>query len=300
MTAPTDPRPDGPLPADASGVVVMAVHRPDPVLLRRQVASVQAQTAAGWRCLVGLDGVDPPTRQLLDALVGDDPRFDVVEYPDNVGVYRHFERLLADLPADAAWVALADQDDRWYPDKLDTLLATLRQPGVTAVTGLARLVDQHGVVLGRTRRRPGGLAATLLHNQLTGSLSVLRRSVVDLALPFPPATDIAIHDHWLAVCAAWTGRIELCDEVVQDYVQHEGNVLGEARTRTAGETRRVDQLGGVRPFLGHLVRHRWGWRVAMARGLLDRSEHRHVPVLVRAVGRGGPAPSPPRRRVGRP
>ena len=98
------------------GVVVMAVYRPDPVLLERQIESLRIQTVADWRCMIGIDGADSETHHLLKDLTGDDARFEVSEYADNVGVYRHFERLLREVDGDAAWVALADQDDYWYLD----------------------------------------------------------------------------------------------------------------------------------------------------------------------------------------
>src|SRR4051794_12492211 len=100
----------------AGGAIVMAVHRPDPELLVRQIRSLQAQTNRDWTCLVGLDGVDAPAVAQLAALVGNDPRFQMHAFVDNVGHYRHFERLLGMVPVEASWFALCDQDDRWRPD----------------------------------------------------------------------------------------------------------------------------------------------------------------------------------------
>ena len=45
--------------------------------------------------------------------------------PRRLGFYRNFERALSLVPADADYVALADQDDAWRPEKLATLLAAL-------------------------------------------------------------------------------------------------------------------------------------------------------------------------------
>ena len=213
------------------GFVVMAVFRPDPALLTRQIDSLQAQSVADWRCLIGIDGVDPEVRALVLDLVDADVRFEVREYEDNVGVYRHFERLLDSVPVGAAWVSLADQDDVWYTDKFERLLTVLDGPGVAAVSGQARLVDTSGAVLGTTDRLSADLGQLLLRNQVSGALVLFRRSVLDLALPFPGATDIAIHDHWLGVCAAAMGRVVVEDVRVQDYVQHAANVLGSVTAR---------------------------------------------------------------------
>lgn len=276
----------------------MAVHRPDPDLLRRQIESLRAQTLTAWTCRIGVDGTDPTASSLISEIVGGDPRFSVVPYDENVGVYRHFERLLAEVALDAPWVALSDQDDRWHPGKLAQLTDVLSD-GVSAVSCQALVVDRDGTVLGHTDRRSADLSDLLLRNQLTGSLSMWRRDVLDLALPFPRATDIAIHDHWLAVCAAALGEVRVLDAPLQDYVQHGANVIGEAGpTRVRDEMRRAVGHGGLRAHLDHAADHRWQWRVAMAQAMLERgragaalplltdvASARVTPHVVRQVGR---------------
>jgi len=80
-----------------------------------------------------------------------------------------------------------------------------------------------------------------------------------------------MHDHWLAVCAAALGEVRVIDEVLQDYVQHDGNVLGETGPTTVrAELRAARDHGGIRAHLDHAARERWAWRVAMARGLVER------------------------------
>ena len=283
-----------------AGAVVMAVYRPDRSLLERQVRSLQQQEVADWTCVVGIDGHDPETHRFVRDLLADDARFSVHHFGDNVGVYRHFERLLALLPlAEVGWVALADQDDDWYPEKLTLLLPVLTSPGVTAVVGRARVVAD-GRPTHVTERRVGDFASTLLINHVTGSLAVFRADVVAASLPFPPGNDDAIHDHWLAVCAAARGRIVQADAVVQDYVQHGGNVIGESGRHTFRDA--LDGLraaGGPLRLVDEYVGGRWAWRMQMAR----TSRERHVPadavrmaeavaagrlrpVIARAVARG--------------
>lgn len=249
------------------GFIVMPVYKPEPELLRRQLQSLRAQSETHWACLIGLDGSDDTAADLVAGLVLGDGRFRVRVYDDNVGVYRHVERLLADTPPEAAWVALADQDDEWYPFKLRVLLARLTA-GATVVSGQARVVDADRRVLGSTERRGGSLVDLLLRNQITGSLTVYQPEVVRRALPFPAATSIAVHDHWLAVVAAALGRVDVLDVQVQDYVQHGANVLGESPgTSVRSEWRAARARGGVRTHLTWVSDQQWGWRVNMAQSL---------------------------------
>ena len=67
----------------------------------------------------------------------------VVDNAERLGFYFNFERALGLVPPEAEAVALCDQDDEWYPDKLATLLAALRE-GHTLVYSDQRIVGAGG------------------------------------------------------------------------------------------------------------------------------------------------------------
>lgn len=160
------------VPMRGRGFVVMAVYRPDPHLMELQISSLVAQTESDWDCLIGIDGEDLRTLRLVEGLIQGDQRMRVREYADNLGVYRHFERLLMEVPGNASWVALADQDDVWHPTKLARLTEALAVPGVMAAMCQARVVNAGGTVLGFTDRKSAELGDLLLRNQVTGSLTM--------------------------------------------------------------------------------------------------------------------------------
>lgn len=270
------------------GAIALAVYRPLPHLLGEQIRSIAAQSLVHWTCHIGIDGADAVALELVTRLVQDDDRFVVHHYDDNVGIYRNFERLLRERDQAAPWLALSDQDDSWDHDRLERLVQVLNHDaGVTAVVGQARLVDARGRLLGHTRRRDVPLRALILDNQVTGSLAVFRSAALDLAVPFPEPTAVAYHDHWLGVVAASTGRISFLDHLVQDYVQHEENALGEEGRR--GPMARLKSLAAesARPshMLARLATERWGWRSRMASTLMTRLHGRQVPPDVRDFAR---------------
>ncbi len=106
-------------------VICMATYNPAPELLQTQIRSIREQTYGNWRCVISDDCSSRAGADALAAAVGDDPRFTVSRSPRRLGFYRNFERALTLVPAGAPLVALADQDDRWHPDKLATLVAAL-------------------------------------------------------------------------------------------------------------------------------------------------------------------------------
>jgi hypothetical protein len=246
------------------GFVIVAVHHPKRDLLVRQIRSIADQTVREFRCLIGIDGADPDVTAFLSGIVGSDPRFEIREYADNLGIYRHMERLLAAVPRDVAWVALADQDDYFYPDKFAVLADVLATDGTTAVIGQARVTTAEGAVLSTTRRRAGSIDDLILLNQMTGGASMFRREVLDFATPFPPPSRRAVHDHWLAAVAAGVGAVVTTSAVVQDYVQHGDNLIGEQGNDEFRRRMSSAPRLGIRRWLEAELGSVWEWRRAVS------------------------------------
>ncbi len=259
MSAKTaDPRP-GPVQLGSRPELIsicMATHNPDPDLLAAQVASIRAQTDRDWICVVSDDCSEPASLARIRVELGDDPRFSLSPSERRLGFYRNFERALRLAPSEAALVALADQDDRWFPEKL----AVLR--GAIGHSQLAysdqRLVSPDGEVLADTywttrRNNHTNLASLLIANTVTGAASIFRRELLSYALPFPPAPGYPYHDHWLGLVALATGSLAYVDRPLYDYVQHGDAALGHARANAPASARMawLHRLRrGRRPMVG--------------------------------------------------
>jgi glycosyltransferase involved in cell wall biosynthesis len=223
--------------------ICMATHQPDPELLRAQLESIRAQTDEDWTCVISDDCSEPDRYQEIVRLVGDDRRFSVSRAPEWIGFYRNFERALRLAPRDARLIALSDQDDVWHPDKLATLRASIGDAPL--VYSDQRLVDPDGRVLretmwvGRSNNRTN-MASMLVANTVTGAAALIRRDVVERALPFPDCPGIEFHDHWLALVALATGRLRYVDRPLYDYVQHPDAILGRVIGPDASARRRRD------------------------------------------------------------
>ncbi|MFN8112841.1 MAG: glycosyltransferase [Solirubrobacterales bacterium] len=232
--------PLGPVDPAAAGsgliAVAMATFNPDMDLFRAQVESLRSQTDTNWVCVVNDDRSRPDRYREIVAELDGDSRFVVSRADRRLGFYRSFERALTLVPAEAELVALSDQDDRWYPDKLATLRAEIGKAKL--VYSDQRLVDTDGNVLAGTywtnrRNNHTNLLSLLIANTVTGAASMMRREVVERALPFPAVPGEQYHDHWLGLVAMSMGDVAYVDRPLYDYVQHDAAALGH-RAANAG------------------------------------------------------------------
>ncbi len=224
------------IPAEREGsqpliAICMATYDPPPELLRHQVESIRAQTHPNWICVISDDCSRPDRFESIRAAVGDDRRFVISRSARRLGFYLNFERALAMTPTRARYVALSDQDDVWYPEKLAVLLREIGQAALAYSD--ARIVGRGGEVIlgtywGARANNHTDLHSLLVANAVTGAASLFRRDLLDAVLPFPPAQFAHYHDHWIALVALAVGGIEFVDRPLYDYVQHGQAALGHA------------------------------------------------------------------------
>lgn len=211
-------------------VICMTTYNPPLDLLRAQLDSLVRQTHQRWLCVISDDGSRPEIVQRIAELAAGDRRFQLHRQTARVGAYRNFERCLTLVPPGADYVALADQDDDWYPDKLATCLRAFRDD-VGLVYSDMHIVTRGGERISDsywTTRRNNftSLAALLWANTVTGAASVFRAALLDEILPFPSPIGDAFHDHWIACVALVRGSIAYVDRPLYAYRQHAANVVG--------------------------------------------------------------------------
>jgi glycosyltransferase involved in cell wall biosynthesis len=117
-------------------VVIPTRGRPD--LLQRAVQSALAQTLRAIEVVVVIDGEDPGTRAAMERVVRQDPRLQVLALANSVGGSDARNR-----GVDAAageWIAFLDDDDEWFPDKLQAQLDAVTPATAPIVIGTCRMI----------------------------------------------------------------------------------------------------------------------------------------------------------------
>ena len=213
-------------------VICMATYNPKELRFRQQIESIIRQDYTNWICIVCDDGSEESRKKYMREILAEDLRFFFMENPDNVGFYYNFERCLELVPTTAKYIALADQDDYWYPNKLSECLRKL--VGKTQLVYCdMRIVHENGEILSETywKNRKNyykskDIDLLAIANTVTGAASVFRASLLDKILPFPPRYGELYHDNWIAIIASGSGGIDYVNTALYDYIQSGENIIG--------------------------------------------------------------------------
>jgi len=232
--------------------------------LEEQLQSILDQTLRPTEIVVSDDGSTDGSADLVLGIFGAwqtrnpgaEVSLRVLRNATPLGVTANFEQALSACTGEL--IALSDQDDVWHADRLDRIVSVFgRRPSLYLLHTDARLVDAQGHPLGTTLLDTLGVSAEdrnavhggraidalLRRNIVTGATAVVRRSLVERARPFPASW---VHDEWLAMVAAASGEMDLLDEPLVDYRQHEGNQIGASSLDLGGRLGRLTASRGAR------------------------------------------------------
>jgi len=207
--------------------------------LEAQLESIGAQTAGDWRLYARDDGSSDATVELLRRAAAREPRVRLVPSgARNLGAPASFGVLLQHaLDRGERHVFLADQDDVWLPDKCARMLAAMAEREQAAGASTPILVHSDLCVVAEDlsvvhasfaaqqgfRAEDDRGARLLLANTVTGCATLVNAALLRCALPMPR---VAMHDWWLAQCAAVFGEVHFVDSPTVRYRQHGANAVG--------------------------------------------------------------------------
>jgi glycosyltransferase involved in cell wall biosynthesis len=208
-----------------------------------QLASIAAQTRPPDELVVCDDGSTDATLECIRDFARTAPfPIRVFENEKNIGSTKNFERAIELCEGD--FIAFADQDDVWSPEKLQRLEETLANESAGLVFTDGEVVDESlrplgqrvwqtirfGAVEQRLFREGRAFAVLLDHNVVTGAAMALKAEFKKLILPFPD--DLThdgipvIHDWWTALLIAAVGDVFFVSEPLFKYRQHAGQQMG--------------------------------------------------------------------------
>ena len=192
--------------------------------LQQQLNSLAVQNYTCLEIIIVDDCSTDKSFDILRKFQMGNPKVKLHRNEENIGFVKNFSKAISLCTGD--YIALCDQDDVWFSDKISKLVAAIGEGDL--VYSSVRLIDSHGVELNEIFPRRNKLygrcyLGLLLSNCITGHASLVKRSVTNRALPFPQ--HVKVHDHWLALVAATGKGIVYHDEVLSLYRKHSDNAL---------------------------------------------------------------------------
>lgn len=234
--------------------------------LQPQLDSLERQTRKPHELVVCDDRSSDATVEIVQAFARHAP-FDVHLHvnEERLGWRGNFVKASGLCSHDL--IAFCDQDDVWYPDKLQIVVRAFEDPAVLLVHHNADLIDANGVAydtlspVTTERRVIGALSRPTHWSNPLGLTMVFRAALAQYNDLWPESGDLAVpgqraaHDQWFYFLATNLGTVVSLPERLLGYRQHQGNSVGWEEAASAGRptaqsvvagTDRVLQM--LRPF----------------------------------------------------
>lgn len=195
--------------------------------LEEQIDSILRQTYNNIELIVTEDCSTDSTRTMLKKIASKHNNVHVYFNETNLGLVRNFEKAVG--YAQGKYIAFADQDDVWLPEKIQLLVDNIGDNML--VYSDSAYIDAEGCLTGKKissyRNMMSGKNLYALDSDsgiwIAGHATMFRRELLDLALPFPVYIS---HDTWLAYIAMLKGTIIFVPDALVLYRQHGNNMVG--------------------------------------------------------------------------
>ena len=201
--------------------------------LEDQLRSICNQTYRNLEVIVSDDCSTDGTVEILE-------EFNIkygIDYCVNdkrLGLVRNFERALSLCRGE--YIALADQDDMWFPEKIECLLNEIGDHSL--ISSDTNIIDSHGnIIAGSFKKVSNYIADTetpflqlfLNTKWISGCTMLFKKELLREALPIPDG--IGSHDWWFAIVATKNGGIKYLDRKLMSYRQHGKNISGNVKNQ---------------------------------------------------------------------
>ena len=194
--------------------------------IREQLVSILLQIRHTDELIISDDSSTDDTVAQIRQLA--DPRIMILTNPSSQSPVCNFENALRYATGDV--IFLSDQDDVWYPNKVEKMLSYLNDYDL--VVSNCDFIDETGKSLGKSFYEifssGPGLFKNFIKNTFLGNCMAFRRSVLKRALPFPKeihqATQYLIYqDVWFGLLANSLFRVMFIPEKLSAFRRHSNN-----------------------------------------------------------------------------
>ena len=211
--------------------------------MRTQLDSILAQTHKVDEIIICDDFSSDNTKEILEEYKNKHPNLFVIHYnTGNIGPTKNIEKAIQASTGEL--ILLADQDDYWETNKVDTILKWFEQnPNMNGVFTNGSLMNSKGeldnkyalwdimsfpykTVKSKTELNSNiKLYINTVENAVTGAALAIRNNLPFLKQPFPTIKNL-VHDRWLAMNLAEDNSLGILNEKLIRYRIHSAQAIG--------------------------------------------------------------------------
>jgi len=202
--------------------------------LSQQLESIMCQTRPPARILILDDGSSDRTCSIAHSFAENDSRIHLIQNETNLGFIHNFEKGMSLCETDL--IALCDQDDVWFPNKLERLAAELEaHPGSGMAYCNAELITADGTPTGhiffngqnRFSEDQSYARSVLLERRFSipGNFILLESELKDIVLPLQ-YTRTHAHDALICLNAFFLFKPRYIPEPLTFYRLHSNQASG--------------------------------------------------------------------------
>jgi len=231
--------------------------------LDKQIQSILQQTLKPTEIIVCDDVSTDSTVSILEKY-RQEGQLKYIINDNRLGFIGNFKKAVS-LANTSNYIALADQDDEWMPDKLEKSAKFLKQldDGKTIALVYTDLlwIDQHEIILNKSFRNVLGqdkyehnLQTLLFNNVVTGCTILMNHAAASFFAEIP--NDVPFHDEWMALVAFTFGKAESIKLPLVKYRRHDNNASIAADIKIRSRPQRlllelIDFFKGKDDFLAN-------------------------------------------------
>lgn len=205
--------------------VVMCTYNGEKFLVK-QLESILNQTYSNLTEVICVDdGSTDTTLLILQEYAMKDKRIRIFRNESNLGYIKNYEK--AFTLTTKPYIAIADQDDIWFPNKISLLMSAIKNNMMVYSDNL--YIDSEDNSTGRQfshcryLRECTSCLNFIMTNGISGHTALINRELLKFALPFNKEIP---YDYWLAFHAVQYGKIPYVNKPLVGYRQHENNAIG--------------------------------------------------------------------------
>lgn len=226
----------------------------------KQIDSIIDQTCNTWRLLIRDDVSSDKTLDIIHNYQTKYPdKIKIYKGTSNLGACQSFSALLSKSTAD--YIMFCDQDDVWYPDKIELTIAKMHDiekisPNIPILIHTDLVVtNSSGDMISNSFWKYQNIPVPYekkllhlcLHNVVTGCTMMLNRFAVKASSPILPQA--VMHDWWIAIHVCRYGIIDHIPVQTVRYRRHDATATRTFRSSFCHYVRKTIM---IRPFYQHL------------------------------------------------